>query len=49
MDGRVVLYSLGRDRKDDGGKIDLPLGTEGSDIGFRLLEATRRVHARKGP
>lgn len=37
-DGRFIVYSIGRDREDDGG--DLPLRTLGdeADVGFILLE-----------
>lgn len=45
--GGLIIYSIGSDRTDDGGKIDLPIGSTGSDIGFRLLDPERRTSAKK--
>jgi hypothetical protein len=38
----VVVYSLGPDGQDDGGNIEKNSGAPGTDIGFRLWDATHR-------
>ena len=39
----IVIYSIGTDEKDDGGKIERNLHqTEGTDAGFRLWNTNRR-------
>jgi hypothetical protein len=43
LDDGVLIYSLGPDGKDDGGKIDRQKYTfPGSDMGFRLWNSARR-------
>jgi hypothetical protein len=42
-DDRLVIYSLGRDMQDNGGKLDGKSGwTEGTDVGFTLWNVTQR-------
>src|SRR5262249_32409537 len=38
----VMVYSIGADRQDNGGKVDTHFMTKGSDYGFRLWDVTRR-------
>jgi hypothetical protein len=39
----VIVYAVGPDGKDDGGRLDAAsAGREGSDVGFRLWEVARR-------
>jgi hypothetical protein len=38
----VVIYSIGPDGEDNGGKIDKNPNTKGTDIGFRLWDLDRR-------
>jgi hypothetical protein len=43
LDDGVLIYSLGPDQEDDGGKIDRKkYSTPGSDLGFRLWNVDRR-------
>jgi hypothetical protein len=43
LDDGTVVYSLGPDRKDDGGKLDYKNpGTPGTDLGFRLWHPEKR-------
>ena len=41
-DGTFVVYSVGIDRVDNGGQLDLPPSQPGSDTGFRLFDPHKR-------
>ena len=41
-DGTFVVYSVGIDRVDNGGQLDLPSSQPGSDTGFRLFDLDKR-------
>jgi hypothetical protein len=38
----IVIYSVGPDRSDNGGQVDLNPGRPSSDLGFRLWNARHR-------
>jgi hypothetical protein len=46
----IVVYSIGRDRKDDGGKINRAKPeAPGGDLGFRLWDIDKRRQAPPKP
>jgi hypothetical protein len=49
----VIVYSVGIDKNDDGGKIERRFATvepfEGIDVGFRLWNPDKRRQKAKGP
>jgi hypothetical protein len=49
LDHGVVVYSVGPDGKDNGGKFDKEPLKEGSDLGLRLWDVTRRRQPPKPP
>jgi hypothetical protein len=42
IEGGVVVYSVGSDEADDGGKIDRTPGEKGADIGIRIWDFSTR-------
>ena len=42
VDGSVIIYSIGLDRIDDKGQLDVKPFEPGSDIGFRLFDPAKR-------
>src|SRR5204863_7525309 len=38
----IVVYSVGRDGRDNGGRVHAPIDSPGSDIGFRLWDEPAR-------
>jgi hypothetical protein len=48
VDDGVVIYSVGPDGKDDGGKLDrLKSGTPGTDLGWQLWDVAKRRQPNK--
>ena len=42
LDDGIVIYSVGADRKDDGGDLGPSQNKSGKDIGFRLWDVSQR-------
>lgn len=48
-EGRLVIYSVGVDRQDNGGNIAKNPSEKGADIGFRLWDADKRRQPPRNP
>jgi hypothetical protein len=42
LDKGVVVYSIGPDGEDNGGKFDKHANKQGTDLGFRLWDVVQR-------
>jgi hypothetical protein len=49
LDDGVVIYSVGADGKDNGGKLDKNPTKDGTDRGFRLWDVPKRRQPPKPP
>jgi hypothetical protein len=49
LDDGVVIYSIGPDGKDNGGKLGKDPTKEGSDLGLRLWDISQRRQPPKPP